>query len=104
DGDLALLARLEPHRGAGGNVEVSPERFGPAELQCRVHIEEVKVRPNLNRTVTGIPDQEHGTLAPGEQLYLTLGRYHLPGLHAVHRLASRTNRIVDRHELLDRKS
>src|SRR6478672_3066513 len=47
-------AGLESHRGAGGNIEPHAERGGPVELHCLVDLEEMEVRTDLDRPITGI--------------------------------------------------
>src|ERR1700733_6685742 len=56
--NLALHARLEPHRGAGRDVQPAAPGKLPVEPQRRVGLREVEVRPDLNRPVAGIGDHQ----------------------------------------------
>ncbi len=52
--DRALLSRLEPHRGSGGDREVLTPGGPPVKSQGAVHLEEVGMRPDLDRPVAGV--------------------------------------------------
>src|SRR4029077_5714261 len=69
---LAGLAGLEPHRGAGRNVEPHAAGLLALELQRRVGLEEMVVRADLDRTVAGIGDRERHGLAAGIELDLAV--------------------------------
>src|ERR1700733_6335059 len=56
--NFALDARLEPHRGAGRDVQPTAPGKIPVEPQRRVGLREVKVRPDLNRPVAGVRDHQ----------------------------------------------
>ena len=52
--DVAVDARLEPHRGAGRHGQPLPPGGGPVERQRRVGLGEVVVRADLDRPVAGV--------------------------------------------------
>src|SRR5258708_15235141 len=47
--DLARLSRFEAHRGAGCDIEPHAARLLAIEFQCRIGLEEMVVRADLNR-------------------------------------------------------
>src|SRR5476649_2672885 len=51
---IAGLAGLEPHRGAGGDVEPHAAGFLAVEFQRRIGLEEMIVRADLDRAVAGV--------------------------------------------------
>src|SRR6266852_3000313 len=53
---LARLARLEAHRGAGGDVEAEAPRLVALEAERRVGLEEMVMRAHLDRPVARIGD------------------------------------------------
>src|SRR5216683_2099581 len=53
---LARLARLEAHRGAGGDVEAEAPRLVALEAERRVGLEEMVMRAHLDRPVASIGD------------------------------------------------
>src|ERR1700687_335864 len=57
-GDVPALPRLEPHRGAGRNVEAHAAGFRAVELQRRIGLEEMIMRADLDRAVAGVGDRE----------------------------------------------
>src|SRR5215831_16876931 len=57
-GDLASLAGLETHRGAGRDVEPHAARLVALEAQRLVGLKEVIVRADLDRPVAGVGDLE----------------------------------------------
>src|SRR5262249_57158864 len=84
--DLAALARLEAHRGAGGDVEPHAARFFPIEFQGRIGLVEMIMRADLDRPVAGICDRERDSLATGIELDLAVLDEHLARDHATHSL------------------
>ena len=56
--DLARVARLEAHRGAGRDVQPHAVGRRAIELEPAVHLEEMAVRPDLHRTVAAVADLE----------------------------------------------
>src|ERR1700733_12256802 len=65
---LAALSRFEPHGGAGGDIEAHAARFLTLEFQRRIGLEEMIVRADLDRAITGIGDRERDRLAAGIEL------------------------------------
>src|ERR1700722_8263819 len=65
---LAGLSRFEPHGGAGGDVEAHAARFLAIEFQRWIGLEEMIVRADLDRAVTGIGDRERDRLAASIEL------------------------------------
>ena len=61
---VARLARLEAHRGAGGDVEPHAARLLAVELQRRIGFEEMIVRADLDRPVAGVGDLSVTVLRP----------------------------------------
>jgi hypothetical protein len=57
---LALVAGLEADRGRCRNVQVLSEGGGAVELERAVHFEEVEVRADLHRSVTGVAHLQRG--------------------------------------------
>src|SRR5271168_344084 len=55
-GYFSKLPWFEPHRGAGRNVETKPIGGRSIELQRAIYFEEMVVRANLNRPVSGVDD------------------------------------------------
>ena len=68
DLDLAGVSGLEPHRGAGGNVQPHAVRRRAVERQPPVHFEEVKVRSDLNRPIAAVAHDEPSRRAAGVEL------------------------------------
>src|SRR5206468_12278267 len=66
--DLAGVARLETHGGAGRNVETHAVGRGAVEAQRAIDLEEMKVRTDLNRAVAAVAHLEPPRLAAGVQL------------------------------------
>jgi hypothetical protein len=62
--DLAGLAGLEPHRGAGRDVEAETASLVALEIQRPVGLEEVVVRTDLDRPVAGVGHLQLDGLAP----------------------------------------
>jgi hypothetical protein len=56
--DAALLARLEAHGGARGDVQAHAARRGAVEAERRVGLGEVIVRADLDRPVAGVLDDD----------------------------------------------
>jgi hypothetical protein len=54
--DSFLVSRLEPDCRSGRNVEAETKRFGSVEFQFGIHFEEVKMRADLNWTISKITD------------------------------------------------
>src|SRR3984885_15011479 len=65
---LAGLARFEAHGGAGRDIEPHAAGFLAIEFQRRIGLEEMIVRADLDRAVTGIGDRERYRLAAGIEL------------------------------------
>src|SRR5258707_1629026 len=80
--DLARLSRFEAHRSAGGDIEPHAARLLAIEFQCRIGLEEMIVRADLNRPVPGIGDRQRHRLAAGIELDLALLDEHFTGNHA----------------------
>ena len=78
---LARLARLEPDRGAGGDVEPHPARRRAVEVERRVGLGEMIVRADLHRPVAGVGDGQRDRLAVGVQRDLAGGGKELAGDH-----------------------
>src|SRR5260370_15145324 len=55
---LPALPRLEPHRGAGRDVEAHAAGFLAVELQRRIGLEEMIMRADLDRPVARVDDRE----------------------------------------------
>src|SRR6516165_6920709 len=68
--DFARLARLEAHGRAGGDIEPHAARLFAIELQRRIGLEKMIVRPDLDRPIATIGDREHNRLAIGIELDL----------------------------------
>ena len=58
EADVALVACFEPDRLAGGDVEAHAERRGAVELEDTVDLEEVEMRPDLDRPVAGVAHRQ----------------------------------------------
>src|SRR5882757_11394312 len=69
---VAGLARLEAHRGAGGDVEPHAAGASAIEFQRRIGFEEMIVRADLDRTVAGIRHRQRHRLATGVELDLAV--------------------------------
>src|ERR1700730_14778944 len=69
---VARLPRLEPHRGAGGDIEPHAARLFAVELQRRIGLEEMVVRADLDRTVAGIGNGQCYRLAAGSKFDLAV--------------------------------
>src|SRR5580704_3302744 len=65
---LAGHARLEPHRGAGRDVQPVAAGRGPVEGQRRVGRGEMVVRSDLDRPVAGVLDGQRDPGSPRSQL------------------------------------
>src|SRR6185503_8969380 len=87
---VARLAGLEAHGGARRDVEPHAARSFPVELQRRVGLEEMVVRPDLNRPVAGIGDAQCYGLAAGVQLDLAVLDEIFSGDHRSHLIGSCT--------------
>jgi hypothetical protein len=80
--DLARLAGLEAHGGAGGDVEAEALGAVAVELQRRVGLIEMVVAADLDRAVAGVGDAERHGLALLVERDLALARDDLAGFHA----------------------
>src|ERR1700690_2548152 len=69
---VAGLSRLEPHGGAGGDVEPHAARFFAVEFQRGVGLEEMVVGADLDRSIAGIGDRQGHRLAAGIELDLAV--------------------------------
>src|SRR5579859_1926689 len=69
---LTGLSRLEAHRGACGDIEPHAAGFLALELQRRIGLEEMIVRADLDRAVTGIGNRQRHGLAAGIELDLAV--------------------------------
>jgi hypothetical protein len=69
----AGLPRLEPHRGAGGDVEPAAARYATVEGQRRVGLGEVVMAADLNGPVPGVADLQLHAVRAGIQLDLARG-------------------------------
>src|SRR5579872_1864075 len=78
---LAGLARLEPHGGAGRNIEPHAARLFAIELQRRIGFEEMVMRADLNGPVSGVGDRERDRLAAGIELDLAVLDEEFTGNH-----------------------
>src|SRR5579859_3419949 len=70
--NLAGLARLEPHRGAGGDIEPHAACFLAVEFQRRIGFEEMIVRADLDRAIAGVSDRERCRFAAGIEFDLAV--------------------------------
>jgi hypothetical protein len=70
--DGALLAGLEAHGGAGGDVQAHAARGLAVEAQRAVGFAEVVVRADLDRAVTGVLHHQGQGAAPRVQRVFTL--------------------------------
>ena len=61
---LALVAGLEAHRVASGDVESKAMRRGAVKAQRSVRLEEVVVAADLDRPVAGVRDEHRFRLQP----------------------------------------
>ena len=80
--DFALLAGLEAHGGARGDVEPKASRRRAIEAQRAVGLEEVVVRADLDRPVAGVGDLHLERRAAGVDLDVAGFAEHFPGDHA----------------------
>src|SRR4051812_41238998 len=79
---LARLPRLEPHRGAGGDVEATAPGDRAIEGERRVGLGEVVVAADLDRPVAGVRHLELEAVRAGIQLDLARGGEEFAGDHA----------------------
>ena len=82
-GDIALLARLEPHGRAGRDVEPHSASFLSIKLQGGVGFEEMIVRADLSRSVAAIDDRQGYGLAVGIDGDLALADKQFTGNHGL---------------------
>src|ERR1700730_1916955 len=82
--DLARLARLEAHGRAGGDIKPHAARLFAIELQRRIGLEKMIVRPDLDRPIAAIGDREHNRPAIGIELDLTVLDEHFAWDHDTH--------------------
>src|SRR5713101_6748294 len=80
---LPALTRLEPHRGAGRNVEPHAAGLRAVELQRRIGLEEMIMRADLDRPVPGIGDGELHAGPAGVELDLAVLGDDFAGDHGV---------------------
>ena len=66
------LSRIEPHRGAGGDVEPHAARLFAVELQRRIGFEEMIMRADLDRPISAIGNRERHGLAAGIEFDLAV--------------------------------
>src|SRR5260221_14493953 len=71
---LARLARLEAHRGTGGDVEAEAPRPVSVEAQLRVGVEKMIMRAHLGRPDAGICDLKKPRLPAVLQFGFARGR------------------------------
>src|SRR5439155_23504794 len=69
---VAGLSRLEPHRGAGRDIEPHAARLLAVEFKGRIGLEEVVMRADLDRSVAGVGDRERHRLAAGIEFDLAV--------------------------------
>src|SRR5579863_1150777 len=80
---LAGLTGFEPHGGAGGDVEPHAARFLAIEFQRRVGLEEMIVRADLDRAVSGIGNRERDRLPAGVEFDLAVLDEEFAGDHFI---------------------
>src|SRR5712671_7598923 len=80
--DVAGLPRLEPHRGAGGDIEPHAARLFAVEFQRRIGFEEMIVRADLDRAVAGVGDVKRHGLAAGVEFDLAVLDEEFTGDHS----------------------
>ena len=64
ESDLAGLAGLEAHGGAGGDVEAQAAGLLAVEFEGAVGLGEMVVRADLDRSVAGVGDESVTVLRP----------------------------------------
>ena len=84
--DVALLARLEAHRGAGCDVEPIAARPFAIELQRVVGLVEMVVRSDLDRSIAAIGDGDTARFAALVQRQLALLATTSPGSWRPHQV------------------
>src|SRR5882757_11530228 len=93
-------ARLEPHRGAGRNIEPHAEGRGAVELHRLVDLEEMEMRPDLDRPVAGVSGLHFDRRATGVEVDAAVDSGDAPGMLGIGLCAGRrTDRLMDGHEL-----
>src|ERR1700677_1398252 len=80
---LAGLTGLEPHGGAGGDVEPHATRASAIEFQRRIGLKEMIMRADLDRAVAGIGDRERDRLAAGGEVDLAVLDEEFTGDHFI---------------------
>src|SRR6187402_684398 len=80
---VAGLPRLEPHGGAGGDIEPHAAGFLAVEFQRRVGFEKMVVRADLDRTIAAVGDGERHRLAAGIEFDLAVLDEEFAGDHLV---------------------
>src|ERR1700719_3708264 len=78
---LAALAGLEAHRRPGRDVEAHAARLLAIEFERRVGLEEMIMRPHLDRPVAGVGHRQGHGLAAGVERDLAFFDEHLTGNH-----------------------
>jgi hypothetical protein len=79
--DRARLPRLESHRGARGDIETVATGLLAIEVERRIRLEEVIVRADLNRSVTGIAHDDLDARATGIELDVAVFDQHFARDH-----------------------
>src|SRR5690606_34524860 len=74
---LLAFARLEPHGGAGRDIEMHAESSRAVEIERRIGLEEMIMAADLHRPVAGIDDLERCRAAAGMQFDFALERQDL---------------------------
>src|SRR4051794_28437796 len=69
---VARLARLESQSRARCDIEPSPERLLPIERQRRIHLEEMEMTANLDRSVSRIGYARHDREGVGVEHVLAI--------------------------------
>src|SRR3954468_19459263 len=82
DLDIARLSRLEPHGGAGRDIEPHAASLLAVELQRRIGLEEMIVRADLDRTVACVGNRQRRRLAAGIELNLAVLDEEFTGNHS----------------------
>jgi len=76
------------------------EAPAPVETQRAVHLEEVVVRADLNRSIALVDNGDRVRLAPWRQFDIAPGWDHFAGNDSVNGSRSRPDRVVNRDEFL----
>ena len=84
--DLARVARLEAHGGAGRDVQPHAVRRRAIEGEPAVHLEEMTVRSDLHRTIAAVADRDATRRAPRVQLDRIGCEKIFAGNHRAHRM------------------